>query len=109
MAPEAKRIRGAAKSEPYASGHKGCQPPRNRSVAMEQTVIMLAYSAIKNAAKVMLLYSTWKPATSSFSASGKSNGMRLVSANAAIMKIMKLKIWGNGPAKMAHLGMNPRL
>src|SRR5580658_4975819 len=105
MAPEAKRINGAAKSEPYASGHKGCQPPRNKRVAMEQTVIMLAYSAMKNAAKVMLLYSTWKPATSSFSASGRSNGMRLVSANAAIMKIMKLKICGNGPAKTAHFGM----
>ena len=32
---------------------------------------MLAYSAMKNAANFMLLYSVWKPATSSFSASGK--------------------------------------
>jgi hypothetical protein len=45
------------------------------------TVTMLAYSAMKNAAKFMLLYSVWKPATSSFSASGRSNGTRLVSAN----------------------------
>ena len=40
----------------------------------------------------MLLYSVWKPATSSFSASGRSNGTRLVSANAAIRKMMKLTI-----------------
>src|SRR5580698_5590839 len=108
-APATKRINGAAKFEPYASGHNGCQPPRNKRVAMEQTVSMLAYSAMKNAAKVMLLYSTWKPATSSFSASGRSNGMRLVSANAAIMKIMKLKICGKGPAKINHLGRIPKL
>src|ERR1700744_6294433 len=98
MAPEIKRISGAAKFEPYSTGHKGCHPPRKSSVAMEQTVTMLAYSAMKNAANVMLLYSTWKPATNSFSASGRSNGMRLVSANAAIIKMMKLKICGKGPA-----------
>src|SRR5579864_8731407 len=109
MAPEMNKIRGATKFEPYASGHSGCQPPRKSKVAIEQTVTMFAYSAMKNAANDMLLYSTWKPATSSFSASGRSNGMRLVSANAAIIKMMKLKIWGNGPANTAHLGMNPRL
>ena len=75
---------------------------------MEQTVTMLAYSAMKNAANFMLLYSAWKPATSSFSASGRSNGMRLVSANAAIMKMMKLKICGKGPGKMAQCGMKPK-
>ena len=69
---------------------------------------MLAYSAMKKAANFMLLYSTWKPATSSFSASGRSNGMRLVSANAAIMKMMKLKICGNGPWKIAQCGMKPK-
>src|SRR5580698_2876724 len=108
-APATKRISGAAKFEPYATGHKGCQPPRNSRVAMQQTVTMLAYSAMKKAANDMLLYSTWKPATSSFSASGRSKGMRLVSAKAAIMKMMKLKIWGAGKAKIAHLGMMPRL
>src|ERR1022692_4955820 len=109
MAPEMNKIKGATRFEPYASGHSGCQPPRKSSVAIEQTVTMFAYSAMKNAANDMLLYSTWKPATSSFSASGRSNGMRLVSANAAIMKIMKLKICGNGPAKMAHFGRIPKL
>ena len=60
---------------------------------------MFAYSGHKNDANFMLLYSVWKPATNSFSASGKSNGMRLVSANAAIRKMTKLKICGNGPSK----------
>ena len=47
---------------------------------MQETVIMLAYSAMKKAANVMLEYSVWNPATSSFSASGKSNGGLFVSA-----------------------------
>src|ERR1700728_2612950 len=109
IAPATNRISGAAKFEPYSTGHKGCQPPRNSKVAMEQTVTMLAYSAMKNDANVMLLYSTWKPATNSFSASGRSNGMRLVSANAEIMKMTKLNICGNGPAKINHLGRIPKL
>ena len=46
---------------------------------------MLMYSAMKNSAKLMLLYSVWYPATSSCSASGKSNGARLVSATPAVM------------------------
>src|SRR3954447_26042757 len=100
---------GAMKLEPSDSGKSGDQPPRNRMVATEHTVTMLAYSAMKNAAKDMLLYSTWQPATSSFSGSGRSNGMRFVSANAAIMKMMKLKICGAGKAKIAHLGTKPRL
>src|SRR5580704_10811599 len=109
MAPERNMMAGAIKFEPNVAGQRGCQPPRKRSVAMQQTVTMLAYSAMKKPANVMLLYSTWKPATSSFSASGRSNGTRLVSANEAIMKMMKLTICGKGPAKIAHLGINPRL
>src|ERR1043166_8073214 len=91
---------GATKFEPNSVGNNGCQPPRNRTVVIEATVIMLAYSAMKNAANFMLLYSVWKPATSSVSASGRSNGMRFVSAKAAMIKMMKLKIWGNGPWRM---------
>src|ERR1700719_2906800 len=109
MAPERNMMAGAMKFEPSEAGQSGCQPPRKRSVATEQTVTMLAYSAMKKAANVMLLYSTWKPATSSFSASGRSNGMRLVSAKAEIMKIMKLIICGNGMAKMAQLGITPSM
>src|SRR6185369_14420519 len=96
------------KLEPYCAGNGGCQPPRNSSVATQEIVTMLQYSAMKNAANFMLPYSVWKPATSSFSASGRSKGTRLVSAKAAMMKRMKLmmlkgKIW-----KMVHLGRKPK-
>src|SRR6202034_2302511 len=101
----APKISGARKLDPYATGHNGCQPPKNSSVAMQETVIMLAYSAMKKAAKVMLEYSVWKPATNSFSASGRSNGTRLVSANPATINSRKLKIC---PWKTVHLGMKPK-
>ena len=39
-------------------------------------------------------YSVWKPWTSSASASGRSNGARLVSAKPASMKTMKPTNWG---------------
>src|ERR1700722_18934951 len=78
------------------AGRMGCQPPRNKSVATQQTATMWAYSAIKNDANFMLLYSVWKPATSSFSASGKSKGTRFVSAKAETMNTKKLMICGNG-------------
>jgi hypothetical protein len=42
----------------------------------------------------MALYSVWKPATSSDSASGRSNGSRFVSANEAIKKTTKPRICG---------------
>ena len=64
---------------------------------MHETVTMLAYSAMKNAANFMLLYSVWNPATSSFSASGRSNGTRLVSANPAIRKIDEADDLRRGP------------
>src|ERR1041385_359746 len=93
---------------PYCSGQRGCQPPRKSSVATQDTVTMLAYSAMKKLANFMDEYSVWNPATSSFSASGRSNGTRLVSANAAIMKRTKLTICGNGPWKTVQRGMNPK-
>src|SRR5690242_12907279 len=36
-----------------------CQPPRNRIVARQATVTMLAYSAMKNIANFIELYSVW--------------------------------------------------
>ena len=45
---------------------------------------MFTYSARKNIAKLIELYSVWYPATSSCSASGKSNGARFVSATPAV-------------------------
>jgi len=48
----------------------------------------LLYSAKKNIAKIIEEYSTLYPATNSASASGKSKGERLVSANIEIKKII---------------------
>src|SRR6267142_3292818 len=71
------------------------QPPKNSRVATLATVTMLAYSAMKNMANFIALYSVWYPATSSVSASGKSNGMRLVSAYAAVTYVKNAMNWGN--------------
>ena len=60
-------------------GQGACQPPKNMAVASDETVIMLTYSASMNIANFSDEYSVWKPATSSPSASGRSNGARLVS------------------------------
>jgi len=49
---------------------------------------MLLYSARKNIAKIMDEYSVLYPATSSASASVKSKGVRFVSANIEIKKII---------------------
>ncbi len=49
-------------------------------------VIMLMYSAMKKSANLMPPYSVWNPATSSFSVSGRSKGLRLVSAKMQIKK-----------------------
>ena len=67
---------------------------------MQLTVTMLAYSAMKNDANFMLLYSVWNPATSSFSASGRSNGTRLVSAKAGDQENDEAEDLREGPWKM---------
>src|SRR5881397_12030 len=70
------------------SGSQGpFQPPRNSVTAIEQMVITFANSPRKKSPNFMLEYSTWNPATSSDSASGRSNGARLVSAKAVTMKM----------------------
>jgi hypothetical protein len=56
------------------------QPPKKRITVRSDIRIIFAYSAKKNIAKIIEEYSTLYPATSSASASGKSNGVRLVSA-----------------------------
>jgi hypothetical protein len=53
-------------------------------------IIMLPYSAKKNIAKMMDEYSTLYPATSSASASGRSKGVRLVSAIIEIKKTIEI-------------------
>src|SRR3954451_7859663 len=71
----------------------GMSHPPKKSVAISAlAVTMFAYSAMKNIENFIALYSEWYPAMSSDSASGKSNGSRLVSANAAIMKMMKAMV-----------------
>ena len=59
-------------------------------VAIAETVTMFTYSARKNSANFSDEYSVWKPPTSSDSASGRSNGARLVSPTIAITKTTKL-------------------
>ena len=59
-------------------------------VAMAETVTMLTYSARKNSANFSDVYSVWKPPTSSDSASGRSNGARLVSPIMAMTNTTKL-------------------
>jgi len=61
-----------------------CQPPKKISVITKDITIILQYSARKNIANVIAEYSTLYPATSSDSASGRSKGVRFVSASNAI-------------------------
>jgi len=59
-------------------------PPKKQMAVIIDNHNMLLYSAKKNKANVIAEYSTLKPATSSASASGKSNGDLFVSANTEI-------------------------
>src|SRR4051794_32491390 len=77
------------------SGQGARHPPRNKVVASAETVVTLMYSARKNIANLIDAYSVWKPATSSVSASGRSNGARLVSPTIATMYMRKDGISGS--------------
>src|SRR5215813_2484664 len=81
-------------------GHGACQPPKNSVVASAETVNMLTYSASMNIANLIDEYSVWKPPTSSPSASGRSNGARLVSPTIATEYIRKL---GSSSSPNHHL------
>lgn len=61
-----------------------CHPPKNKITVNEHIKIILLYSAKKNNAKLIAEYSTLYPETNSASASGKSKGCLLVSANVQI-------------------------
>src|ERR1700719_3180950 len=67
-----------------ASG--GSHPPRNRMAVMAHMVAIATYSPSMNSIYGVEPYSTMNPATSSDSASTRSNGGRLVSANAEMKK-----------------------
>src|SRR5882757_206884 len=68
----------------------GSQPPRNMMVVSAHMVVMATYSPSMNSRYGVEEYSTAKPATSSDSASGRSNGGRLVSARAETKKITNI-------------------
>src|SRR5437773_1096393 len=65
-----------------ATGNGGSQPPMNRIVVIAHMVAIATYSPSMNIMYGVEPYSTMKPATSSDSASTRSNGGRLVSASA---------------------------
>src|SRR6476659_2598229 len=58
----------------------GSQPPQNRMALSAHISRTLAYSPSQKRAKLIDEYSVWCPATSSLSASTRSNGVRKVSA-----------------------------
>src|ERR671910_3575510 len=62
------------------SGAGPRHPPRNNVTPIAATVTVETYSPRKNIANVIPEYSVWNPATSSVSASARSNGGRFVSA-----------------------------
>src|SRR3954470_10978958 len=66
-----------------SGAHGPCQPAKKSVTARADSVIMLMYSAVWKRPQRMPAYSVWYPATSSVSASGRSNGGRLVSAMTA--------------------------
>src|SRR5881296_732636 len=68
----------------------GSQPPRNRIVAIAHIVVIATYSPSMNSRYGVEPYSTMKPATSSDSASTRSNGGRLVSASAEMKNTMNI-------------------
>src|SRR5579863_10633441 len=70
-----------------AFGKGRYHPPSHRVTAIDDTAIIAAYSPSMNSDQRNPLYSVWKPAVNSDSASGRSNGARLVSATIAMAKI----------------------
>src|SRR5437762_11129191 len=78
-----------------AIGTGGSQPPRNRIVAIAHMVPIATYSPSMNIMYGVEPYSTMKPATSSDSASTRSNGGRLVSASAEITNTTNIGNSGN--------------
>src|SRR5512140_1335903 len=66
------------------------QPPMKKMVAMAHIVMIATYSPSMNSMYSVEPYSTMKPATSSDSASTRSNGGRLVSASADTKKMTNI-------------------
>src|SRR5450631_1025217 len=68
----------------------GSQPPKNIIAAIAHIVVIATYSPSMNKRYGVEPYSTMNPATSSDSASARSNGGRLVSASAETKKMMNI-------------------
>src|SRR5216683_2723758 len=68
----------------------GSQPPMNIIAAIAHIVVIATYSPSMNKRYGVEPYSTMKPATSSDSASTRSNGGRLVSASAETKNTMNI-------------------
>src|SRR6476619_8105193 len=77
------------------TGKGGSQPPRNKMVHMAHMVAMATYSPSMNIMYGVEPYSTMKPATSSDSASTRSNGGRFVSARAEMKNTTNMGKSGN--------------
>ena len=75
---------------------------------MQLTVTMLAYSAMKKEANFMLLYSVWKPATSSFSASGKIERHAIGFGERRDQENDEAEDLRERPWKIVQRGMKPR-
>src|SRR2546423_8214707 len=77
----AMKMKTLSRNQSGPSGAYGpCQPAKKSVTANAESVIRLMYSAVWKRPQRMPPYSVWYPATSSVSASGRSNGGRLVSA-----------------------------
>src|SRR5207253_7888 len=98
------RIDRIAPSTPCGWNPGSDQPPKKSVTVSEAATVMLTYSAMKNMANfIEEEYSVWYPATSSASASGRSNGRRLVSAKVEMKNTMNPTSCG----KTFQRGMNP--
>src|SRR5262245_14392978 len=93
---------GSRLSGQMSSG--GSQPPKNRMVVNAHMVTMATYSPNMNSRYGVDEYSTAKPATSSDSASGKSKGGRLVSANAEMKNTRNIGNNGSQSQSSAEFG-----
>src|SRR5438128_7912729 len=85
-----------------ALGKGRSHPPSQNVTAIDDTAIIAEYSARKNKDQRNPLYSVWNPAVNSDSASGKSNGARLVSATIATAKIKNPTSPSGKNLKMNH-------
>src|SRR4051812_33099286 len=82
---------------PYGSScssHGKCQPPKKSVTMSAESTIRLMYSAVWKRPQRIPEYSVWYPATSSVSASGRSNGGLDVSAMPPNRKTHSPTNWG---------------